>query len=179
MNARVLLLVLMNGLFMAAWTGDQAAIQAALARRNQVRAALVASLELTRRDAPVVNATERLRNSTSPPAATLETRVDVVLLHPASRDLQCPPEQTVLVDDAASEPSSVLSADGISASAESSARASRSDKDLTVGSPSYVARVIVELVAAFRSQESPRRPTEAHAPAVAESPESRLSPQTR
>ncbi|MCR9200243.1 MAG: hypothetical protein NXI04_16535 [Planctomycetaceae bacterium] len=35
MNARLLLLVLVTGLFMAAWDGDQAAMEAALARREQ------------------------------------------------------------------------------------------------------------------------------------------------
>ena len=35
MNARLLLLVLITGLFMAAWDGDQAAMQAALARHEQ------------------------------------------------------------------------------------------------------------------------------------------------
>lgn len=43
MCARVLLLVLMNGLFMAAWTGDQAAGEAALARQQRARDVLVAS----------------------------------------------------------------------------------------------------------------------------------------
>lgn len=35
MNARLLLLVLVTGLFMAAWDGDQAAMEAAIARRDQ------------------------------------------------------------------------------------------------------------------------------------------------
>ena len=34
MNARVLLLVLVTGLFMAAWDGDQAAMEAAIVRRD-------------------------------------------------------------------------------------------------------------------------------------------------
>ncbi len=37
MNARVFLLVLMTGLFMALWNGDQAAMEAALARRSQAQ----------------------------------------------------------------------------------------------------------------------------------------------
>ena len=35
MNARVFLLILVTGLFMAAWNGDQAAMSEALARRQQ------------------------------------------------------------------------------------------------------------------------------------------------
>ena len=37
MNARVLLLVVVTGLFMGAWDGDQAAIQVAVAKRAQLR----------------------------------------------------------------------------------------------------------------------------------------------
>lgn len=40
MNARVFLLLLVTGLFMAAWNGDQAAKQQFLAQRAQQRAAL-------------------------------------------------------------------------------------------------------------------------------------------
>lgn len=45
MNARVLLLMLVTGLFMAAWNGDQAAMQTALAAREQQRASKTASLK--------------------------------------------------------------------------------------------------------------------------------------
>lgn len=44
MNGRVLLLVLVTGLFMAAWDGDQAAMQAAMARRNQTTDTPVAAV---------------------------------------------------------------------------------------------------------------------------------------
>ena len=44
MNARVLLLVLLTGLFMAAWDGDQTAMQAALARRDERQAASMLAL---------------------------------------------------------------------------------------------------------------------------------------
>lgn len=49
MNARLLLLVLVTGLFMAAWDGDQAAMEAALARREQriADARLARKLELS------------------------------------------------------------------------------------------------------------------------------------
>ncbi|MEZ6061829.1 MAG: hypothetical protein R3C19_15895 [Planctomycetaceae bacterium] len=43
MNARVFLLVLVTGLFMSAWNGDQAAMQAALASRDRARVNVVAS----------------------------------------------------------------------------------------------------------------------------------------
>ncbi len=43
MNARVFLLVLMTGMFMALWNSDQAAMQAALARRAQASASAIAS----------------------------------------------------------------------------------------------------------------------------------------
>ncbi|MBL8816760.1 MAG: hypothetical protein JNL58_12070 [Planctomyces sp.] len=49
MNARVFLLVLVTGFFMAAWNSDQNAMQAALARRDQARATRVAMLEATSR----------------------------------------------------------------------------------------------------------------------------------
>ncbi len=45
MNARVFLLVLVTGLFMAIWNGDQNAMQAALARREQARALRIALAE--------------------------------------------------------------------------------------------------------------------------------------
>ena len=45
MNARVLLLVLITGVFMAAWDGDQAAMHAAIARRAQQTATAVAVVE--------------------------------------------------------------------------------------------------------------------------------------
>lgn len=41
MNVRVLLPVLMTGLFMALWNGDQAAMEAALARRAQAQATMM------------------------------------------------------------------------------------------------------------------------------------------
>ena len=47
MNARVLLLVLITGLFMAAWDGDQAAMHTAIARRTQQRATAVAVMQPT------------------------------------------------------------------------------------------------------------------------------------
>ncbi|HIF00213.1 MAG TPA: hypothetical protein EYG03_17555 [Planctomycetes bacterium] len=47
MNARVLLLVLITGLFMAAWDGDQAAMHAAIAKRTQQRATAIAAMERT------------------------------------------------------------------------------------------------------------------------------------
>jgi hypothetical protein len=47
MNARVLLLVLITGLFMAAWDGDQAAMHAALAKRAQQRATAIAAMQPT------------------------------------------------------------------------------------------------------------------------------------
>lgn len=43
MNARVCLLVLVTGLFMAVWNGDQAAIDAALARRAVAQSRLLAA----------------------------------------------------------------------------------------------------------------------------------------
>lgn len=45
MNARVFLLVLVTGLFMAIWNGDQNAMQAAVARREQARAMRIALAE--------------------------------------------------------------------------------------------------------------------------------------
>ena len=45
MNGRVLLLVVVTGFFMAAWDGDQAAMEAALARRAQQRATSVATVQ--------------------------------------------------------------------------------------------------------------------------------------
>ena len=47
MNARVLLLVLITGLFMAAWDGDQDAMHAAIARQTQQRATAVAAVQPT------------------------------------------------------------------------------------------------------------------------------------
>ncbi len=47
MNARVLLLVLITGLFMAAWDGDQAAMHAAIAKRTQQTATAVAAVRPT------------------------------------------------------------------------------------------------------------------------------------
>jgi hypothetical protein len=47
MNARVLLLVLITGLFMAAWDGDQAAMHAAIAKRAQQRATAIAAAHPT------------------------------------------------------------------------------------------------------------------------------------
>ena len=47
MNARVLLLVLITGLFMAAWDGDQAAMHVAIAKRAQQRATAVAVVQPT------------------------------------------------------------------------------------------------------------------------------------
>ncbi len=44
MNARVFLLALVTGLFMAAWNGDQAAMEAAVARRDESRASGVARM---------------------------------------------------------------------------------------------------------------------------------------
>ena len=42
MNGRVLLLVVVTGLFMAAWNGDQAAMEAALAKRAELQAQNIA-----------------------------------------------------------------------------------------------------------------------------------------
>ncbi|MCP4506008.1 MAG: hypothetical protein GY903_23345 [Fuerstiella sp.] len=47
MNARVLLLVLITGLFMAAWEGDQAAMRAAIVKRTQQRTTAVAAVQPT------------------------------------------------------------------------------------------------------------------------------------
>jgi len=47
MNARVLLLLLITGLFMAAWDGDQAAMHAAIAKRAQQSATAVAVMQPT------------------------------------------------------------------------------------------------------------------------------------
>lgn len=44
MNARVLLLVLVTSLFMAAWDGDQAAMEAAIARRSDRQATALLAL---------------------------------------------------------------------------------------------------------------------------------------
>ncbi|MEZ6131051.1 MAG: hypothetical protein R3C59_20460 [Planctomycetaceae bacterium] len=43
MNARVLLLMLVTGLLMAAWDGDKAAMQTALAKRDQQRQQQIAA----------------------------------------------------------------------------------------------------------------------------------------
>mgnify|MGYP000592639809 CR=1 FL=1 len=42
MNARVVLLVVVTGLFMTAWDGDQAAMQAAIVKRDQKQATQLA-----------------------------------------------------------------------------------------------------------------------------------------
>jgi len=52
MNARVLLLMLITGLFMAAWDGDQAAMQTALAKRDQQRQQQVAATSIVRLPKP-------------------------------------------------------------------------------------------------------------------------------
>ncbi|GAB5444242.1 MAG: hypothetical protein Fues2KO_45910 [Fuerstiella sp.] len=44
MNGRVLLLVMVTGLFMAAWDGDQEAMQAALARREAAQHTQIANV---------------------------------------------------------------------------------------------------------------------------------------
>ncbi len=43
MNARVFLLILVTGLFMAAWNGDETAMQAAIARRSERQAQAIAA----------------------------------------------------------------------------------------------------------------------------------------
>ena len=53
MNARVLLLVLVTGLFMGAWDGDQAVMQAAIAKRNQQRQQAMANRSLPTADDPI------------------------------------------------------------------------------------------------------------------------------
>lgn len=53
MNGRLLLLVLVSAMFMAAWDGDQAAMQEALARRNERQAARIAALSDGAGTAPV------------------------------------------------------------------------------------------------------------------------------
>ena len=62
MNARVLLLVLITGLFMAAWDGDQDAMHAAIARRTQQRAAAVAAVQPT---------VDHVRTEVAPPKHSL------------------------------------------------------------------------------------------------------------
>ncbi|MEZ6125492.1 MAG: hypothetical protein R3C49_20280 [Planctomycetaceae bacterium] len=69
MNARILLLVIITGLFMAAWDGDQTAMQAAVARRdlrNAERLAVASAVDMARSN-PVrtVSAHEPLPNVTA------------------------------------------------------------------------------------------------------------------
>lgn len=54
MNARVLLLVIVTGMFMTAWNGDQTAMEAALARRcERQAAAMLARRQATENEVPV------------------------------------------------------------------------------------------------------------------------------
>lgn len=46
MNARVLLLMLVTAGFMAAWDGDQAVMQAAIAKRNEQRREAIAAMSI-------------------------------------------------------------------------------------------------------------------------------------
>ncbi|MDG2127689.1 MAG: hypothetical protein P8K08_06820 [Fuerstiella sp.] len=90
MNARVLLLVLITGLFMAAWDGDQAAMHAAIARRTQQRAAAVAAIEpavergQTAAEIPKHSLTV-LKTEESGPSAPEETRVPLPIEIAAGR----------------------------------------------------------------------------------------------
>lgn len=70
MNGRVLLLVMVTGLFMAAWDSDQAAMQAALAKREAARQSLIAHARQPNQQEP-----HRLTGlpSTSDPEPTPET----------------------------------------------------------------------------------------------------------
>lgn len=69
MNARVFLLVLVTGLFMAAWNGDQAAKQEFLAQRARQRAA--SALAATESDRAVEAGTEvQLTGHTPAPSVT-------------------------------------------------------------------------------------------------------------
>lgn len=72
MNARVFLLVLMTGLFMALWNGDQAAIEAALARRAQAQALQLAAANASGSSAPAAAA--QTSESTAPVTAQSASR---------------------------------------------------------------------------------------------------------
>lgn len=85
MNGRVLLLVMVTGLFMAAWDGDQEAMQAALARREAAQQTQIAdvpqqeplrvtTVSHSAKPVPAADAVEEARPAEpSVPAATIAT----------------------------------------------------------------------------------------------------------
>jgi len=92
MNARVFLLILVTAAFLAAWDGDQAAMQAALARRSQFNAqriAAAAQVDDTPMQTVSVSNTQIKTDATPavPVAATIATNGQII----SADDVPLPP----------------------------------------------------------------------------------------